>query len=408
MNTRRRTIAPGVFDFFLARFPSLCYAWRRKGGGHRKNGVFLEKSSCPFKRGERARVVFLDKPSIQQNVKDSSPQRAGVNGQESGKTGVQAFAPPEPTRLFPETKSRADAAPQNRVFAVAGGKGGVGKSLLAANLGVFFARSGKHTSLIDADLGCPNLHSCLGLDGTRLSLSDFLKNRVATLDEAAVETGIENLKLVGGMRDHLTITNLTYFEKKKLIAAIPYLPADTVFLDLSAGTSFNTIDLFLASSVGILLVLPEPTSVENLYRFLRAAVHRCISNVSKDKEIIRILNEAEDWSSPLGMRAPADVLERIERLRPELAPQCEAALEGFDLRLVVNQARRPEDARLAEDIARIVRSHFGLRMESLGTLDYDSAVWQSVANRKILLEDFPQSAAAQGIVRLGEKLLGAS
>jgi flagellar biosynthesis protein FlhG len=353
-------------------------------------------------------VVFLDKPSVQQNVKDSSPPHAGVNGQKSGENGAQALAPPEPARLFPETKSRADAAPQNRVFAVAGGKGGVGKSLLAANLGVFFARSGKNTSLIDADLGCPNLHSCLGLKGTRLGLSDFLKNRVATLNEAAVETGVESLKLVGGMRDHLTIPNLTYFEKKKLIAAIPDLPSDTVFLDLSAGTSFNTIDLFLASSVGVLLALPEPTSVENLYRFLRAAVHRCISNVSKDEEVVRVLNEAEDWSSPLGMRSPADVLERIERLRPEVVPRCEAALEGLDLRLVVNQARRPEDARLAEDIARIVRSHFGLRMESLGALDYDSAAWRSVASRKILLEDFPQSAVAQGIVRLGEKLLGAS
>jgi MinD-like ATPase involved in chromosome partitioning or flagellar assembly len=88
-------------------------------------------------------------------------------------------------------------------------------------------------------------------------------------------------------------------------------------------------------------------------------------------------------------------------------PQCEAALGRLDLRLVVNQARRPEDARLADDIARIVRAHFGLRMESPGALDYDLAAWQSVANRKILLEDFPQSAVAQGIVRLGEKLLGA-
>ena len=81
--------------------------------------------------------------------------------------------------------------PPARVWAVGGGKGGIGKSFLVANLATVAARSGKRVILIDADLGGANLHTCLGVRaGERVSLSDYFEDRVLELDKVAIETPI--------------------------------------------------------------------------------------------------------------------------------------------------------------------------------------------------------------------------
>ncbi|MCK7483987.1 MAG: P-loop NTPase [Candidatus Moduliflexus flocculans] len=46
---------------------------------------------------------------------------------------------------------------------IASGKGGVGKTVLAANLGVCLAALGRTVVLADLDLGGANLHTCLGV-----------------------------------------------------------------------------------------------------------------------------------------------------------------------------------------------------------------------------------------------------
>src|SRR5512136_1558160 len=61
------------------------------------------------------------------------------------------------------------AAPRTRrqIWSVGGGKGGIGKSLIAASLGWQLARMGRRVVLVDADLGGANLHTCLGPPAAR-------------------------------------------------------------------------------------------------------------------------------------------------------------------------------------------------------------------------------------------------
>lgn len=54
-----------------------------------------------------------------------------------------------------------------RLFVVGGGRGGVGKSLVAENLAVYFAQLGKSVVLVDADPTGPNLHAHFGLPAAR-------------------------------------------------------------------------------------------------------------------------------------------------------------------------------------------------------------------------------------------------
>lgn len=307
--------------------------------------------------------------------------------------------------LFPPGPDVPLGRRAHRIFAVGGGKGGVGKSLITANIAYEVARAGHRTVLVDADLGCPNLHTCLGLRGTRSTLSDFLKGRATTLQDIASDTGCENLRLISGARDSLAAPNITFFEKNKIIDHVRALESEYVFMDLSAGTSYNTLDFFLAADVGVLIVLPEPASVENLYRMVKALIHRRLSQVSKDKEALAVLNEAEQTGGAPGLNFTSSILDSLREKLPAAADEMEEALRGLQLRLIVNQVRRGEDRDLGETISRVVRMHLGLRMPFLGAVDYDPAVSECMQAGKVLSQDYPETPPAQAIREIAAQLM---
>src|ERR1700747_3435216 len=92
-----------------------------------------------------------------------------------------------------------------RVVAIAGGKGGVGKSLVAANVGIFLATLGKRVILVDAAFGAPNLHIFAGVPRPTRSLSEGFAGQ--PLVELAVATHVPNVRLIGGVNDPPTAAN---------------------------------------------------------------------------------------------------------------------------------------------------------------------------------------------------------
>ncbi len=93
--------------------------------------------------------------------------------------------------------------PGARLLAVGGGKGGVGKTFIAANLATALARLGKRVVIVDADLEGPNLHTCLGVSTPRHSLADFVSEREEDLGKLLVDTSIPNLKLIAAIQGNL-------------------------------------------------------------------------------------------------------------------------------------------------------------------------------------------------------------
>jgi flagellar biosynthesis protein FlhG len=283
---------------------------------------------------------------------------------------------------------------------VGGGKGGVGKSLVAASLGIELARQGARVVLVDADLGGANLHTCLGLQPPRRTLSDFVTHHVERIEEVLVATGIPNLSLVSGAFDHLDAANPQHAQKMRLIRHLQSLEAEFLILDLGAGTQKNTLDFFLMADHGILVLIPEHGAVENAYRFVKAAFWRRLRSASSVFGLNPLLDELLDGRC---FRGPAEILEAIQGADADAGGQLRDQMAAFRPCLVVNQARVPEDAGVGPGVAAAWRRHFGIEIELLGTVEYDDDVWRSVRGRLPLLQAHPEGSAARSLAAIASR-----
>ncbi|MFZ5446489.1 MAG: P-loop NTPase [Myxococcota bacterium] len=292
-----------------------------------------------------------------------------------------------------------------RIIAVGGGKGGIGKSLLSANLGIALAKRGAKVVLVDLDLGGANLHTCLGVGQPQVTLSDFIDRKVTSLDKVFVPTPHERLTLVSGANDGLDAANPKHAQKAKLLRNLPMIDVDFVLLDLGAGTTFNVLDFFLVADTGIVVMLPEPTSIENAYRFIKAAFFRRLQTVAPDDDFAQLVGHALAPRDGTLAKTPWDVVTELRAKNVEKAARLEQALAGFHPWLVINQARTRGDFDVGPTVAAAWKKFFGLELGFLGAVTHDDAVWQAVRARKSLLDAFPQSGAATAVLRVAENLI---
>jgi len=313
--------------------------------------------------------------------------------------------PQEPARRPAGPSRGSPAAPPartRRVISIGGGKGGVGKSLISANLGIELARRGKRVVLVDADLGGANLHTTLGVEVPRRTLSDFVERKVSHIEEVVTPTGIANLGLVSGALDHLDAANPRYAQKMRLLRHVQQIDADFAILDLGAGTSTNVLDFFLVSDHGVLVLVPEPTAVENAYRFVKAAFWRRMRNVAQVFGYEPLLRSVMDGAS---FRSPVELVETVSRKDPEAGANLARQLAVFRPRLVVNQARTAQDADIGRAVVAAWRKYFGLEMDYLGFIQYDDEMWRTLRARRPFLLERPDVPAARAFATVVDGLL---
>ncbi len=310
-------------------------------------------------------------------------------------------------RLTPKTGSNAGQdVVKRRIIAVGGGKGGIGKSLITSSLGISLARRGFRVIVIDADLGGANLHNAVGISTPNVSLADFIHHRVDSMDEVIIDTGIPNLGIISGAHDFLTAANLKYFQKTRLLNRIGKLEADFVLLDIGAGISFNIVDFFLLSEVGLLVAVPEPSSIEGAYRFLKMSFYRHLWSGLKGATTARTaIEQAMDQKNQKGIRTPYDLLEAIVRDDEEAGQLLKDLAKTFRPRLLVNQVRFPEDRHLGNSMASVCRKHLGIDIDCLGAITYDDGVWKANRKKTPFMLVNPESETARSIDGAATRLL---
>lgn len=308
------------------------------------------------------------------------------------------------SRNMTHVKSSEHCEPRRKIIAIGGGKGGIGKSMIAANIGVHFAQTGNRVVMVDADLGGANLHTCLGVGVPTATLTDFVERRVDELSDVVCPTLIPGLGLISGALDFLGAANPKYTQKLRLLRAIRRLDVDYVIIDLGGGTGFNILDFFLIADHGLLTVVPEPTSIENAYRFIKAAFYRRLKTAELSWNLKPVVEQALSAKGVQGLKTPAGLIRYVDERSSEAGLRLREELDRFPLRLVVNQVRNDEEQRLGAAICAACRKYFGIKMSHLGSVPYDDAVWRSVRSRKPVLVEAPESSATHAIQALAQGL----
>lgn len=298
---------------------------------------------------------------------------------------------------------RPAPARRRRVIAVGGGKGGIGKTLVSSSLAIELARRGQQVVLVDADLGGANVHTCLGMDTPLVTLSDFVSKRVGRIEEVALPSPVAGLRVVAGALDALDAANPKYAQKQKVLRQIQQLEVDYVVLDLGAGTHFNVLDFFLVADLGLVVLTPEPTSIENVYRFVKAAFFRRLAAVSDELAIKQLVDLA--LSQKGAARTPFHLLAELEKVAPEAVPALRAAVAAFRPALVVNQTRTREDEEMGHAVVAAWHKYFGLEMDFLGSLGHDDEVWRSVRRRRPVVLEAPESRISQDFASVIDEIL---
>lgn len=291
-----------------------------------------------------------------------------------------------------------------KIWAIGGGKGGVGKSLVTANISICLSLMGYKVIAVDLDLGGANLHTCLGVPIPEKTLSDYISKKARTLQELLTPTPIKNLSIISGAQDDVGIANLKQMQKAKILARLSELDADFILLDLGAGTTYNTLDFFISADQGILTALPEPTSIENTYRFIKSVYHRKLKMVEDLLEVGPLIDQA--MNAKISQNStPADLISRVIEINPEMGMKLKMEVNKLSPKLIINQVRTQADIDIGFSMKIICRKYFGISLDYVGYLDYDATVWQSVKKRKPLLMEFPNSSLVNNFDRIVHRLL---
>lgn len=267
---------------------------------------------------------------------------------------------PTPTSTAGDRRAIADTPRKPAtILAVTSGKGGVGKTFVAANLGAALVQAGRKVLLLDADLGLANLDIVLGLQ-PKVNLHDVLTGQVS-IDSAILQApgGLAVMPAASGLVEYSRLTGEVQDDLRSIIAELGRR-YDYLLLDTGAGIS--DIVLFTASLAQDVLVVatPEPTSIADAYATIK-------------------------------------VLAMLQKR------------SGF--KLVFNQVRnRTEGVALAQQLQDVVERFLqpqqgsAITLKHLGDIPFDVSVRDAVRARQLLLQGFPGAPAALAVTEIAKAM----
>jgi len=295
---------------------------------------------------------------------------------------------------------------KQRIWAIGGGKGGVGKSLVAANFAIVLANLGKKVVAVDLDLGNANLHNGFGIRYPRKTLMDFFNGSVDDLKEILLDTSVYNLKFISGAGGVVGSANPFHTQKLKLFRYLKRLQVDHVVLDLGAGTSYTTIDFFLNATDHIIVTTPETPSIQSAYNFIRICVFRKLyAAMNRSSQAWEILEKAKVPAPDGKVLGVADLFTEIEKSDPENLRDFKTFQQSFKPNLIVNMILRNEENRIGHGIRDIVKRYLGIELQEAGSISFDKIVRESILQEVPFLVNAPNSRPSNEFLSICAKIL---
>jgi flagellar biosynthesis protein FlhG len=315
-----------------------------------------------------------------------------------------------PDTAHPAPGSSASSRPagtheaRQSIWAFGGGKGGVGRSLLAANLGIQLARAGRRVVLIDLDLQGCNLMTFLGYQRLPRSLSDLASGKTALLSELACETPTSNLKIIGGLqRGELRDDPVAFV--RQVAGQFSTLSADHVLIDCGSGRWPASVAAFAEATIGILVTTPEPAALEATYLFTEAYVRWCVVRAVTGEKMAAVQARLRETGTDPAALSFRGFMTRLEGIDTAARDAIAAVIRRTRLELLLNQVRTEADEEAAACLASGFRKCFGVNLATAGIIEHDLSVLQAVQKRRPLSQQYPNAASTKEISRAAARLL---
>lgn len=299
-------------------------------------------------------------------------------------------APSLPPDRQPSDPGTVQAPLLGRVIAVTGAKGGVGKSVLAANVALYLASLGRKVVLIDADPDGAALHALTGAQGRA---DGPLLRPTAVPELTLLITGFDR-------PDHRTRPVRSTAALAKVVRD---LRADYIVVDHGTGSRRAATRAFLGAELPVFVTVPEPTALEATWRFVcRAFTHWLMLPPTDPAGAHAIAAAARSLG---GAPAPLDLWRKLDDDGDPRADLVRERMEAFHPPIVLQKTRLRSDLELGEALRSACKRRLGVTIDYLGHVEHDDAVWSAVRHRRLLLVDSPGSKASKNVERIARRLL---
>lgn len=316
---------------------------------------------------------------------------------EDSEEWVEAHTLEEFRYLFPHTEHDD----KKKVYAIGGGKGGIGKTMLTASLGIGLASLGKDVVIVDADLGGANLHTYMGILEPEYTFYHFYTLQRESLEDICIPTPVSNLRLISGSCGTLGLANPRYTQKKKFIRHLEHLNADFVLLDLGAGSSYNVIDFFLAADEGILLTTPEPAAIHETFNFLKLSIMRKLFQEYKKNDQVKTILDQYLHSEPGKMHfTMQDILRDVNQEDEIAADRIETFLSNLHPKLILNMVHSASEIKEGDSFRIAAHELLNVEVDYIGYLNYDNSIRKSIKELRPFMIDNPKSRAVRNINKI--------
>ena len=241
------------------------------------------------------------------------------------------------------------------VLAVTSGKGGVGKTNIAANVAICLAAQSKRVLLLDADLSLGNLDLVLDIR-SKYNISHVLSGDKRM--EEIIQPGPKGLRIICGASGLDRLANISEGEQHQLLEHLCRLQheTDAIVIDTAAGISYSVISFCLAADHVLVVTTPEASAMADAYGIIKVLIRK-------------------HYPGPIS--------------------------------LVVNMARNTDEGRQAyQRIADVAQKFLQRSIYYAGTLLKDERLCTAVRSRKPVVLAYPKSQISLSLTALATRLGG--
>lgn len=276
--------------------------------------------------------------------------------------------------------------------------------MISANIAVALGKRGWKVLLVDFDLGGSNLHTLLNFGFPGKSLSDFIEKKDTKLDEVKFYLNDLSIDFIPGMVNSVPDASLKVVQRNKLIRHLKKLDYDFIIIDLGAGISPSVLDFFNIDE-GVIVGVPQPTSVENIYRFARSVLVR---KLLLYKAGSRWKNEVKTYLN-IGKTFYKDDLDKfllfVKSNYKDEFDGINNLINDFSPSFILNMLS-DVDLEMSEQIRIVFKKLLGIDIKILGGLPFDMEVANELKNKKLTYFERPKSLFSRGIVEISDKIVG--